>query len=57
MPGNKIYSIEDMFNFIEDIANDIDRYKCERQKVFDWLFKYHDNQSCKRLIEFLGLEH
>ena len=57
MPGKKIYNIDDMFNFITDITNNIDKYKCERQRVFDWLFKYHDDQSCKRLADFLGLDN
>lgn len=53
--GDIIYKLEDFVQFLEDIVNGIDNYKEKRIRLFDYLYQYHDGDSCKRLVEFMGL--
>ena len=54
MPGNKIYTINDLYSFIEDIDSGLDIFREEREKVFEKFFKFHDGKSCKRLAKHMG---
>lgn len=56
MPGHIIYNQEDFMQFIDDVASGKDKYKDERKKIFDLFFKYHDGNSCQRLVDYLGLK-
>lgn len=55
MPGNKIYSIEDMKKMIEGVTEGKDAYINDREKLSSDIFNYHDGNSCQRLVEFMGL--
>ncbi len=55
MVGTKIYKLDDMFAFIEDVNNGIDKYKTERNCLFNRTHKYHDGYSCERLAKHMGL--
>ena len=55
MPGNKIYTISDLYDFIDDIDKGLDRYRQEREEVFGKFFQYHDGESCKRLAQHMGI--
>lgn len=55
MPGNKIYTTNDLYEFIEEIDSGVDKYQAQRKEVFDKFFKYHDGDSCKRLVEHMGI--
>lgn len=54
--GKEIYSLDDMLNFIKDVAIDKDEFKEKREKIRDFIYKYHDGNSSKRLVDFLGLD-
>ena len=55
LPGNKIYQLTDLINFIK-YAVDEDPYRYEREKLLDYLYEYQDGNACKRLAEFLNLK-
>ena len=55
MPGKKIKNIQDMKEFIWEIADGTDMFKIARNKVKDKVHKYQNNGYCKMLVEKLGL--
>lgn len=55
MPGEKIYTLEDLLTFISHLHDGMDDYKEERKKVRDYTNKYQDGNNCERLLKFLNL--
>ena len=55
MPGPKIKTTEDLFQFIEGLATGKDEYKSERERVNKLVNQYQDGKSCERLIQFSQL--
>ena len=53
LPAEYIYNYEDLFKFIENVCNDIDIMKDERNKMKKIYFKYTDGKSSKRIVDFL----
>ena len=51
--GVKIYTIDDLCNFVEDVANDIDRLKKERNEICDWLNYSRDGKNTERVVDFI----
>lgn len=56
MPGDKIQTQNEFFNFINDIANGIDKYKDERKRVNDIVNYYKDANNCKRALDIAGIK-
>lgn len=55
LPGFKIYSMNDIYIFVDQVLKGIDSYAEERRDLTEWIYEYRDGKSSKRLIEFLGL--
>ncbi|WP_300809562.1 CDP-glycerol glycerophosphotransferase family protein [uncultured Acetatifactor sp.] len=55
LPGERLNSIDDFKEFILNVLNNEDTYKEERCRLVDWLYRYKDGDSCRRLAEYLGL--
>lgn len=55
MAGHEIREIKELYEFINDVAEGNDRYSVERKELFDRVFKYHDGNSCERIVKLLGL--
>ncbi len=55
MPGEKIVTIEDVLNFIENVTNEKDVFGEERNKIKNYIHKYQDANNCERFIEMLEL--
>lgn len=53
--GKEIYTLTDMFDFIQDVANGKDDYKEKREELKNYIYTYHDGENSKRLADFLGL--
>lgn len=53
--GHEIYTIEDLIKFITDVVDDNDIYKERREKLRDYIYKYHDGNSSERLAKLLEL--
>lgn len=55
MAGDIIKDVSDFACFIESIAKKNDIYKERREDVLKKVFKYHDGNSAKRLVEHMNL--
>ena len=55
MAGHIIYNQKDFMKFIEDVLEEKDPYKFERKNLYDRVFKFHDGDSSKRIVEFLEI--
>lgn len=55
MAGYELYSIEDLRVFVKDVSNNSDPYRKEREELFERVFKFHDGNSCQRIVELLKL--
>lgn len=55
MPGDYIYTIEDLIKFIKDVADGSDAHKEERNILKDKIHTYQDGKSCERIVKFLNL--
>ena len=55
MACEKIRTIDDLEKFINDLANGIDNYKEERERIIKLLFEKNDGKSCERIIKFLKI--
>lgn len=56
LPGEKIYTVDDMKHFINDLAVNADCYAEKRKELTEWLYEYVDGKASNRLAEFLSLE-
>ena len=50
MPGSRINTKEELFDFLKGIANGEDHYAEQRKRVNDKVNYYQDGKSCERLI-------
>ncbi|MCI9439432.1 MAG: teichoic acid biosynthesis protein TagF [Lachnospiraceae bacterium] len=53
--GDLIYSFIEMKEFIQNIIFENDNAMEKRIKLREDIYKYHDDQNCKRLVDFMGL--
>lgn len=56
MPGQKLYSFEDMKQFIHSVGTGTDAFKEERKRVNDIANKYQDGAYCKAVLERVGIQ-
>lgn len=54
-PGPKLCSIDDFYQFIEEIAYGIDNYKEQRKEINAYGNPVTDGHSCKRALEAIGV--
>lgn len=55
MPGHKIYTLNDLKGFVEDLISGKDEYIQARKEINDLVNKYQDHNNCKRLLDFLNI--
>ena len=55
MGGHVVKTKEEFYRFIDDFANDRDLYREKRHWVCDQVYKYHDANSCERIVKLSGL--
>lgn len=55
MAGHEIYTLEDLNKFISDVVDGNDIYNQRREKLRDYIYKYHDGKASERLANLLGL--
>lgn len=55
MPGQKILDNQDLRAFIENVATGKDEYADKRKVARDLIFKYQDNQNCRRCVNYFNL--
>ena len=56
MPGNIITNKSEFYRFIEDMANEIDRFSSERKTVCNEIHYYQDGNACERVINASGMK-
>lgn len=54
-PGHKIKNKDDFLNFIDDVVNNNDVYKKDREEVLNFYHKYQEGNSCKILSDYFNL--
>lgn len=55
MPGHHIYTVSDLWTFIDDVSTDTDHYREKREEVADRVHKYRNFRSCEQLLGEIGL--
>ncbi|WP_251392335.1 CDP-glycerol glycerophosphotransferase family protein [Mediterraneibacter agrestimuris] len=55
LPGKELYNYEDMESFFRDVANGIDPSEEKRHKMLPLMHSHQDGNSCKRILELVGL--
>lgn len=55
MGGHIIKTKGEFWKFLDDFANDRDIYKKKRHWVCNQVYKYHDANSCERIVKLSGL--
>ncbi len=55
MPGNHIYNIEQLYDFINAVVNDKDLHHRWRTEVRNKMYDYTDNLSSQRIAEYFGI--
>ncbi len=55
MGGHIVKTKDEFYQFIDDFANDKDIYREKRHWVCNQIYKYHDANSCKRIVELSGM--
>ncbi len=56
MPGCKIKTKEELFQFIRDMADGFDNYKSERIHVNHLVNHFQDGKSCERLMQYSKMD-
>ena len=55
MPGEHIYTFQDLIQFINNIAHGIDEYKERRKIVNDYVNKHQDDKNCERVVKYFNI--
>lgn len=53
MPGEKIRSLNELYEFFDDVLKEKDKYKKERKQILDFTNKFKTGNSRKRLLEIV----
>ena len=56
MPGEKLYSKADLYQFLNDLATAKDTYKDDRKRVCNLVHQYKDGRSCERILRIAGIK-
>lgn len=56
MPGKKISDFGELIAFIDDVANDEDEFRTEREIVNSKVHDYIDGHNCERVCKMLGIQ-
>ena len=55
MPGPHVNTLEDLLNFVDDVAEGRDGYGEFRKKVRDQVHTYQDADNCRRFMEYFRI--
>lgn len=56
LPGKEIFTFEDVYDFIEEVANDHDTTESKRRILRGRMHKYCDDCNCRRILEQFNIE-
>ena len=57
MPGYKIRTKEEFYQFLDDLSLGNDQYGQERKRIKNIVHKYDDGNACKRLLELSNIHN
>lgn len=55
LPGKELYNFEDMKLFLKNVADGLDPSEEKRYKMLPLMHSHQDGNSCKRILELIGL--
>ena len=55
MGGHIIKNKDQFYQFIDDFANEKDIYHDKRNWIYNRIYKYHDANSCQRIVQLSGM--
>ena len=55
LPGAEVYSFEELLKFVKEIALGQDSNSAKRHKLMKVLNRYHDGNSCERILQALDI--
>lgn len=55
LPGQKLYTFDDFYQFVKEVCEDVDSTQTIREELMKTMHKYHDNKNCKRIVEALAI--
>lgn len=55
LPGAQLFSFQDLCGFVRDVGQGLDPEREKRQKLRTVMHDYGDDQSCRRIVEALGI--
>ena len=55
MPGEKINNPNDLYTFIDNVFNGVDKYQEERKNLKNKMHKYVDGNSSERVLDYFEL--
>lgn len=55
LPGKELYSFDDLCAFVREIGERVDSTGEKRRKLTVAMHQYQDNNSCRRIVEALGI--
>lgn len=56
LPGSKIMTKKDFYQYLEDFKQGKDSFQKERKRVCDFYWKYHDNKNTERLLDYFDIK-
>lgn len=56
MPGKKIYNRDDLYRYIDDIANEVDEFAEERRYMRELFHYYKDGNNSNRILKVAGIK-
>lgn len=55
LPGKEIFAFEDIYNFVEAVAEGYDMTADKRRRLRKEMHKYCDDRNCRRILEKFGI--
>jgi hypothetical protein len=55
MPGMKIRTKEQFYEFLQDVVDDNDQFREDRKRVNDLTNAYKDGNNCRRTLEIADI--
>lgn len=55
MPGEKLYTCEDMLHFFDNVIKGIDLYTEQRRKIRDYVHEYQDDKNSERFLRIMSM--
>lgn len=55
LPGDKIYKLDDLFSFFQNLSTRTDAYEDSRIRLINYLYEYVDGKASDRISHYFGI--